>query len=609
MVKKMANEMMIVGLVFGLAFLIIVLLFIIPLAIMIFGIIKFGMGKTLFKPPNLTEPFNPKDFGRMMKIVEYLDYLLIALIFIFGFPISLSSLFDLDASPLLLGMPYVLLAFYIIVCLEVILVLLEHYRRGTNIFKDLYYDYENVYKANNIPVIGQCKICGRAIPQYYGLKVGLNSDKLLEVPICFQADGQHVVTLQNQEDKKFFNEYQKIFDELNNIRNYWVYGKIIILIYYIVISVIFTELLASNIPIMIGYGPTNSNYYTIYTIAYGVLSMVPLSILFSIQFIDNKITHIFLIKRLYFDNMYEEIKEAIDNGKKIDISYIQPPDYTKQGDQLPSFIETIKMARTMANNIRSATKGVAAVKDVKNIMELASTVKGVGSDIVDTKKDVDDFLGEHTSGKGTSVPINSSQLRKPVVSKLQKEKCPNCGKEIEEEWKKCPFCSKILKKDCPNCGKTLKVNWLSCPFCGFDFNKSKKTKKSQIKQQRAEDKQEEPIIEEQEIEQKPKQSEKLQEETDEIEPKKIEEKEKEVESTKKKEEPIIEEQEIEQKPKQLEKSQEETDEIEPKKIEEKEKEVESTKEKKEPSFRICPNCGNTLKPNQKFCTQCGAKFY
>jgi uncharacterized repeat protein (TIGR02543 family) len=47
-------------------------------------------------------------------------------------------------------------------------------------------------------------------------------------------------------------------------------------------------------------------------------------------------------------------------------------------------------------------------------------------------------------------------------------KCPNCGKELQPNWKTCPSCGTeiIQPLKCPGCSRTLDTDWKSCPYCG-----------------------------------------------------------------------------------------------------------------------------------------------
>ncbi len=56
----------------------------------------------------------------------------------------------------------------------------------------------------------------------------------------------------------------------------------------------------------------------------------------------------------------------------------------------------------------------------------------------------------------------------------EKDKCPNCGAEINKGAKFCPNCGHKLGLTCPNCGESVSLNSKFCPNCGQPLNVSKK---------------------------------------------------------------------------------------------------------------------------------------
>jgi len=45
-------------------------------------------------------------------------------------------------------------------------------------------------------------------------------------------------------------------------------------------------------------------------------------------------------------------------------------------------------------------------------------------------------------------------------------KCPECGADVDENWKRCPYCgAKTEITKCPNCGSSVASNWKFCPYC------------------------------------------------------------------------------------------------------------------------------------------------
>ncbi len=44
--------------------------------------------------------------------------------------------------------------------------------------------------------------------------------------------------------------------------------------------------------------------------------------------------------------------------------------------------------------------------------------------------------------------------------------CPNCGRDVQTDWRLCPHCQTRLRKPCPNCSRLLELQWNTCPYCG-----------------------------------------------------------------------------------------------------------------------------------------------
>ena len=56
-------------------------------------------------------------------------------------------------------------------------------------------------------------------------------------------------------------------------------------------------------------------------------------------------------------------------------------------------------------------------------------------------------------------PIESSRVR---IKQLPR--CPECGQEVQTQWKACAYCKNKLTKTC-ECGREVAVYWKSCPYC------------------------------------------------------------------------------------------------------------------------------------------------
>ena len=47
----------------------------------------------------------------------------------------------------------------------------------------------------------------------------------------------------------------------------------------------------------------------------------------------------------------------------------------------------------------------------------------------------------------------------------QRQVCPGCAAQIQDEWQVCPQCHTRLRKACTNCGSLLELTWQLCPVC------------------------------------------------------------------------------------------------------------------------------------------------
>ncbi|MBD3214313.1 MAG: hypothetical protein GF311_17010, partial [Candidatus Lokiarchaeota archaeon] len=202
--------------------LIVLFMFLINLPLLIIFIIgKLRNFESKFTINN-TDAFKSDDFSRMNSIISTIQGLLIVALLIFGIVggaeagfASVSSS-NLTFDVLILIVPYLQWVIIILICAEILILILERSRKRTNFFKNLFQDYATFYEKNNIPIIGRCQICSRAIPSYYGLDKNLNSEFLTKNSVCFQADGQHIVTMQNQDSSSFISEYKNLYNRIKS---------------------------------------------------------------------------------------------------------------------------------------------------------------------------------------------------------------------------------------------------------------------------------------------------------------------------------------------------------------------------------------------------------
>ncbi len=59
--------------------------------------------------------------------------------------------------------------------------------------------------------------------------------------------------------------------------------------------------------------------------------------------------------------------------------------------------------------------------------------------------------------------------------------CPNCGKEVREDFSFCPFCETPLKPFCPSCKRELEQGYVRCPYCGFKLGGETPARKLYVK--------------------------------------------------------------------------------------------------------------------------------
>ena len=72
-----------------------------------------------------------------------------------------------------------------------------------------------------------------------------------------------------------------------------------------------------------------------------------------------------------------------------------------------------------------------------------------------------------------------------LVTRSDKSKCNNCGKEIPHNINSCPYCGMKCGFFCPSCGQKVESGWNYCPHCTTELpdeiKESKASKKSNKK--------------------------------------------------------------------------------------------------------------------------------
>jgi hypothetical protein len=76
---------------------------------------------------------------------------------------------------------------------------------------------ERIYKMRKRQVVGKCQVCGRPIPEYYGLKKNVNDFRLStlnQFQVCFLMDQVHIDFYNRTNNPGVFNDVHKGFDTL-----------------------------------------------------------------------------------------------------------------------------------------------------------------------------------------------------------------------------------------------------------------------------------------------------------------------------------------------------------------------------------------------------------
>jgi len=197
---------------------------------------------------------------------------------------------------------------YILIILLIILETAELYSRGKVEILDPFEDYEMTYRANFIPIIGKCKLCGKAIPLFYGIKVKYRHQLLLlnDLGICFNVDEAHIKYLQEKNDNLAYNEFRFFYLKIRGwFRKYHL--SHILMIVWMILSLILLSLILNSVPNL------NYDYYYSYyiypSLAEIIMILIYLIVFFLFWYILILGTFLFvkkkemlLIKRMYLDN-------------------------------------------------------------------------------------------------------------------------------------------------------------------------------------------------------------------------------------------------------------------------------------------------------------------
>lgn len=56
-----------------------------------------------------------------------------------------------------------------------------------------------------------------------------------------------------------------------------------------------------------------------------------------------------------------------------------------------------------------------------------------------------------------------------LVTRMDRNKCKICGKEVPKNIKTCPYCGSKCGETCANCGCKVQPGWKYCPNCSVEL--------------------------------------------------------------------------------------------------------------------------------------------
>ena len=69
------------------------------------------------------------------------------------------------------------------------------------------------------------------------------------------------------------------------------------------------------------------------------------------------------------------------------------------------------------------------------------------------------------------------------VTRSDKSKCNNCGKEIPHNINSCPYCGMKCGFFCPSCGQKVESGWNYCPHCTTELPEGNERIKELVRNQ------------------------------------------------------------------------------------------------------------------------------
>ncbi|MEM2900384.1 MAG: hypothetical protein QXT63_06285, partial [Thermoplasmata archaeon] len=174
------------------------------------------------------------------------------------------------------------------------------------------------------------------------------------------------------------------------------------------------------------------------------------------------------------EKMMVEAKAALASG-----DYDGAIDFARQAEKIVKRVE--KEFNQVSEMLDSASALVSqkrkAGEDVSELeVMLANAVSELALGHYTKVKEIVERIEIGDVGKDTPIAKPTESISKaealpaakPIESSRVKIKqlprCPECGQEVQTQWKACAYCKNKLMKTC-DCGKEVAVYWKSCPYC------------------------------------------------------------------------------------------------------------------------------------------------
>ena len=349
---------------------------------------KAGGGPKMKKT---TPAFSQKAFDKLNKPNKKIQFLMTLILVYLGIYGAAGGLEDIE---LIYVMSWSLYILEIFICFDVIISILALNMRRTNRITNLAQDYADFYNINQIPIVGTCRVCGRPIPAFYAFKRKIVAPAMTHHQVCFQADAQHLVALQNYADPSVLAEMRWVYKKINKIWFKMYKFRAAAAIFMVIFMIVSYEYLA---PWAFEMGYDYSCKYESNPVEYigfcnAVMSFPHALLYFLIEFFFyrkfTKKTR--YVNKVYFDYMLPEVEMALKHGTQVPMNLAVPINYSQFSDEMPSFFKILKDSKNMRDNIRGGIGG-------SNALEVANNaVQGFG--------DTRDALNEATT------PINQQNL-------------------------------------------------------------------------------------------------------------------------------------------------------------------------------------------------------